>query len=241
MNESREKFQFPSRGFYLVADKILETDYFLSQLKERSGYYEEFGFIFSAFLSAARSVTFSMQAVMSKYPGFDEWYKPRQQQLKNSNLAKFFVDLRNHSQKVGSIPIYHSGTMKDGHLQYRQEFVATADFRTVPEGDVIAISEKYFEKLLGIIGELYRDFDVYVNPRAIFTEKGLQSLNWTIEDLEESLGFPRGWTDIDWNGEDKNTHRLRLLSKHGGDEKLEYFFEKYSVGGTSTQPREKNQ
>ena len=105
MSDQSTKFSFPSRGFYLVVDKVAETDFFLTQLKEYAQYLEEFGFYFSAFVSAARSITFSLQAVMSHYPGFQDWYLTRQEKLKQSELARFFVDLRNHIQKVGGIPI----------------------------------------------------------------------------------------------------------------------------------------
>ncbi|MDD2829255.1 MAG: hypothetical protein PHW18_06740 [Sulfuricurvum sp.] len=77
-----KKFQFPSKGFYIVAAKVGEADYFLKKLQEVQGNYDEFSYILSAFTSAARSITFSLQAVMSKYPNFDTWYIPHQENLK---------------------------------------------------------------------------------------------------------------------------------------------------------------
>lgn len=228
MSDQVNKFTFPARGFYLVADKIAETDFFLSQLKNHAEYSQEFGFYFSAFISAARSITFSLQAVMSHYPGFEEWYPIRQEKLKQSSLARFFVNLRNHVQKVGGIPINHSGFMRDGIISNNQFFVPTEDIKKVPDGEVIDLCHQYLVEVLHLIGECYRDFDVYVDPRAIFTSKGLEKLGWTIEDLEESLGFPRGWTDID-SDDDRDQQRLRVLSRYGGDELLEPFFEKYQV------------
>lgn len=230
MREAKDKFQFPSRGFHLVADKIGEADYFLGKMKQESGACDEFRYLFSAFVSAARSVTFSLQAVMSKYPGFDEWYALRQQRLKDSRLVRFFVDVRNHLQKVGGVPVYFSGSMVEGRVEYFQEFGPTKEIPEVPSGDVVANSESYFRLLLDVINELYRDFAVYVDPREIFTPEGLNTLGWAIEDLEESLEFPKGWTDIDWSGEDKYEQRLKLLSRHGGDEVMEAFFYKYNIG-----------
>jgi hypothetical protein len=73
--------------------------------EQRMGYLPQFEFYLSAFVSAARSVTFALQAVMSKYPGFGEWYPSRRDHLAQSALARFFVTLRNHAQKVGTLPI----------------------------------------------------------------------------------------------------------------------------------------
>ena len=82
---------------------------------------------------------------------------------------------------------------------------------------------------LAIVGECYRDFRSYIDPRAIFTLEGLAKLGWTIEDLEESLGFPRGWTDVTWERSDKSEKRLRALSRYGGDESLDELLDKYGI------------
>ncbi|MCB9986164.1 MAG: hypothetical protein H6865_00800 [Rhodospirillales bacterium] len=68
-----KKFEFPARGFYIVADKVAEADYFLEGLKHKSFHdYNEFGYQFSAFVSAARSITYALQAVMKEYPNFQD-------------------------------------------------------------------------------------------------------------------------------------------------------------------------
>ena len=128
----------------MVADKVAEADYFLSQMKLKATDIHELRFLFSAFVSAARSVTFSLQAVMSGYPDFATWYRPRQERLKQSELATFFVDLRNHLQKVGGAPLSHSGYSQNGRMEWTTEFILTLDFTEVPRGNVIALSESYF-------------------------------------------------------------------------------------------------
>jgi len=224
------KFQFPGRGFHCVADKVAEADYFLGRMKETSADIEEFRFLFSAFVSAARSVTFSLQAVMSEYPNFDSWYQSRQKRLKESRLARFFVDLRNHIQKVGGAPLFHSGSSRNGKLEWATEFIPTPDFDEVPSGDVITLSEAYFRLLLEVLRDCYTDYWAYIDPRAIFTIEGLRTLGWTVEDVEEAVGFPRGWTDITWPEEEKLSARLHVLSRYGGDELMDAFFTKYNIG-----------
>ncbi|MGW8391476.1 hypothetical protein [Pseudoduganella sp. HUAS MS19] len=233
----REKFKFPSRGFYIVADKIAEADYFLEKMRETQFSLFEFSYNLSAFASAARSITFSLQAVMSKYPEFSDWYLPHQLNLKNNELAKYFVNLRNHILKVGEMPVRHAGAMRFGKLRSMSHFVDVDGLRNSPDGEVISLAETYFTDILKVIESCYRDYWAYIDPRAIFTEKGLEILGWTIEDIEEAFGLPRGWTDIPYEGDDKNFQRLRLLERQfGGDEQLEQYFDKYKVGqGAATQ------
>ncbi len=84
--------------------------------------------------------------------------------------------------------------------------------------------------VLEILRECYLDYRAYVDPRAIFTVEGMSQLGWSVEDLEESLGFPRGWTDVPLPKGEKISARLELLSRHGGDELMDAFFEKYEIG-----------
>ena len=116
----------------MVADKVTEADYFLSQMKLNGTDIYELRFLLSVFVSAARSVTFSLQAVMSGYPDFDTWYRPRQERLKQSELATFFVDLRNHLQKIGGAPLFHSGYSQNGRMEWTTDFIPTPDFTEVP-------------------------------------------------------------------------------------------------------------
>ncbi len=99
----------------------------------------------------------------------------------------------------------------------------------MPDGNVINLSEKCLIEVLSIVNECYLDFDVYIDPRALFSTRAMRLLNWSLEDIEEFAGFPRGWTDIDYQDDTlSNTEiRLKLLSKYGGDETLQIFLEKY--------------
>jgi hypothetical protein len=54
-----------------------------------------------AFAASARSVTLAMQAVVGKVDGFSSWYAGRQEALKKDRLARFFVEYRNVSGKIG--------------------------------------------------------------------------------------------------------------------------------------------
>ena len=232
-----DKFEFPSKGFYLVGKKVAESDYFLTKLNASEFYGDEFNFNLSAFCSAARSITFSLQTVMSKFPNFDEWYLPHQQSLKDNEIARFFVDLRNYIQKVGDAPIGYSGTFLNNEMQHHYYFVDNDKLKNVPPGNIINLANEYFMCILKVIEHCYRDYWVYVDPRALFTQEGLEKLGWTIEDVEEAGGFPRGWTHIkNYDGDDLDDQRLKALRRDiQGDEILEAIFKKYEFPVTTNE------
>jgi hypothetical protein len=228
-----EKFIFPNAGIHIVSYKIGEADYFLTKLKNTHSWNEEYNYIFSAYVSALRSITFTLQFVMKKYPGFDSWYSIRQERLRKSSLAKSFVEFRNHAQKTGIIPIAKERSFFEGVFYESDSFYVptNSEIKSVPNGNVVELSERCLIEVLEVIAECYTDFDVYIDPRVLFTERGINALNWTVEDVEEFVGFPRGYTDVPFDyeslGQSKNETRLKALRPHGGDETLQIYLDKY--------------
>lgn len=226
-----KKFKFPNAGIHIVSHKVGEADYFLDQLKKTHSWDYEYNYIFSAFVSALRSITFTLQYVMKKYPDFEEWYQIRQNKLRKSKVAKSFVEFRNHAQKTGIIPIAKQRSFSDGIFYETDQFYVptNSEIRSVPSGNVVELSEKCLIEVLEIVAECYKDFDVYIDPRVLFTKRALNKLKWTIEDLEEFVGFPKGYTDMDYRDSEMSNDeiRLKLLRKQGGDETLQIYLDKY--------------
>lgn len=50
--------------------------------------------------------------------------------------------------------------------------------------------------LLDIIYDCYQIFGYDIDPDRYYTIENLKRLNLSIEDFEEQLGFPRGWTSM---------------------------------------------
>jgi len=50
--------------------------------------------------------------------------------------------------------------------------------------------------ILWIVLDAYRKFSFHIDERWYFTVENFQRLGKSIEDAEQELGFPRGWTDI---------------------------------------------
>lgn len=226
-----EKFTFPNAGIHIVSYKIGEADYFLTKLKSTHSWDEEYNYIFSAYVSALRSITFTLQFVMKKYPDFESWYPARQEKLRKSSLAKSFVEFRNQAQKTGIIPIAKERSFFEGVFYESDQFYVptNSEIKSVPVGNVAELSEQCLIEVLEVVAECYKDFDVYIDPRVLFTERALQKLNWTIEDLEEFVGVPRGYTDLDYEDSELSNEeiRLKLLRRQGGDETLQVYIDKY--------------
>ncbi len=167
---------------------------------------------------------------MDEIPGFSDWYSVERVELQKSSLAKFFVQLRNHLQKVGSIPVVQSGKFDGETFISAAYFVPIiSDLEEVPEGEVLDLCHLYFREVLKLVGKAYRRFDIYTNPHALFTQRALEILNWSIEDLEEALGFPRGWTQVPDGEGNNDAERLVALSTLAGDEEMEQWLLKYSI------------
>jgi hypothetical protein len=79
--------------------KYNEAEYFLGMMKENDEDRQRFKYNLSAFLSAARSVTFVLQKESSKNPEFKEWYSKKQKWMKGDAVFKFFVGKRNYVLK----------------------------------------------------------------------------------------------------------------------------------------------
>ncbi len=70
------------RSFDLVDFKVLEAHYFLEKM-EGFVVFPEINYLFSAFVSANRSITFCLQAVLKSLEGFESWYATQQKDLKS--------------------------------------------------------------------------------------------------------------------------------------------------------------
>lgn len=188
------------RSFQIVEQKVRETEFFLDKLEKSSLDIIAAQYYLSAFLSASRSITFTIQSSLNDLEGFREWYKKEQEKLKENQLAKYFVFARNHSQKVGFYPIGSGRTYKDEEGKLRMKIYFTYWYtdknQYVPEMDVIESCKLYFKELLKIVRECYQKFGARIDPNFRYTEEGMKALNMTIEDVEEENGFPRGWTSM---------------------------------------------
>jgi len=202
------------RSFGLVDDKLFEADFFFDQLRTTRDFFAARCY-FSAFTAAARSVTFAMQSCLSDVPGFAQWYAACQDRLRADPVAQFFQRARTESQHVGINPV-SAGSFDRESARF---FAPSA-----PEQDVHLAARKYMTLLVRLVRECYDTFGTTIDPDQYYTIANLAVRGLSIEDVEEELGFPRGWTDLPGAS---NADRLHALRREVPMSTVSTLFDKY--------------
>lgn len=177
----------------LVEERLLEAKYFARRVAKQSD-RDRLGYELNAFLAAARSVTFLLQKEMARVSGFAEWWDGQRHVLSRDPAAAFFLKLRNFSQKEGRISLV-GGSLSAGRWSYR--FAGNAE-RVPPallNRDVADCCHEHVAKLSRIVLACAEVFPYQTCPRKALTPAGLAALQLSFEDLEETLGLPRGWAE----------------------------------------------
>lgn len=191
-----------ARSFGIVEEKLHETEFFLEKLRESCDISAGARYYFSAFISAARSVTLALQATMKDVSGFPKWYESAQIELKSDPLASFFKELRNDSihkglNRLNKVTEEHlrEHLLSQSHGQHNHVIIlpnlhGKGETTLV---DAVSASEVYFELLLEVVYECYVRFKCVVDPRWYFTRNNFLSMGKTFEDAVAELGYPAGW------------------------------------------------
>jgi hypothetical protein len=188
-------------------ERLLEAEYFLAHLPRLSGI--EYQFELNTFLSASRNVTFQLQKAMAHVPGFPEWYGRQQQEMKADAAMRFFVELRNVSQKQG--PVSYIGSYL-GNGAWTHHFVGSPD--PVPAEltgkDITVGCAVHLVKLANVLAGCVQEFPFHTCPARALTEQGMANLGYDWADAEIAAGFPPGWTDVEGVPAGERLHMLSL-------------------------------
>lgn len=193
------------RSFGLVEDKLFEAEFFLNRLEESPNHSFEVKCYFSAFVSAARSITFSLQSCMKGVPEFDFWYKGIQTTLRRNALSLYFVSARNAALHEGRNPANEIPLelLEDAlFLQLHKEskpLLAIPGLSNKDEPSLIDANEachKYFKILLSIVYECYSRFKTTVDPRWYLTEDNFTQMAKTFSDALVEMGYPHEWAEM---------------------------------------------
>lgn len=174
-------------------EKLLEAEHFLARMTASDGL--EFQFELNAFLSASRSLTFVLQKTLSGVPGFTVWYEQQQVRMKADAAMRFFLELRNISQKQGPVS-FVGGSLPGGRWTYR--FVGRP--LAVPEEllgrDIGECCAAHLTKLAILLAECVSAFPFHSCPARAFTEEGMVALGCGWQEVEVALGLPPGYTEV---------------------------------------------
>lgn len=80
-----------AHSFGIVEDKLREAEFFLGHLRRSSHLSFDGRCFFSAFVSAARSVTLAMQASLKGVGDFDQWYEVDATQVCTEYFTSFSI------------------------------------------------------------------------------------------------------------------------------------------------------
>ena len=223
-----------SRSFEVVEEKLYETHFFLEKLRVSSPIGCDARYYFSAFVSAARSITLALQATMSGVTEFDLWYTSAQNKLKVDPLACFFKEIRNDSIHKGLNPLNHV-TVEHLHEHLTSQMRGNDNSHvivlpciqgsdsTVLSNDAVQECEIYFKSLLEIIFECYDRFKCTVDTRWYFTSDNFLAMDKTFRDAVIELEFPSDWVDCAPEGDD----RWRALRKQQPPCQINDLFSRY--------------
>lgn len=187
----------------LVEEKLLEAKYFVARMM-RCANPNFFAFELNAFLSASRSVVFLIRKEMMRVPGFKEWWAERESRLNDDPAFAFFRDLRNFSQKEGRVRLVGHGlnASKLGRWRWEHEFVSgsVAVPASLRGRDAIDACRMHLGSLAALGLEVAKAFPIHSCPRNALTPAGVAALGLDLDDVDEAMGLPRGWTrlDRDW-------------------------------------------
>lgn len=184
-----------NRSISVVEYKVQQTEFFLNRLSESGSNMFAVQCFTDAFANSARTITFSIQAVVGKVDGFEEWYKERQERLKQDALAQFFKEYRNVSSKIGETCVRGGSFWKGPNSELNQlyYFGTIPDLDKVPITDVFEACLKYFKTLLQIVYEAFSDFKYELDDRWYFTAENFHRNRRNIDDALIEIGFPAGW------------------------------------------------
>ncbi len=120
-------------------------------------------YYFSAFSSAARSVTFVLQYVAKDIPEFDAWYSQVRNEQAKDPISKFLLEARNEALKTGVHPIaqgkMHQAPDGSTRLAHFFLYIGHNPPAEVPTKDVISICTHQMTKLVAIVNDFFCRFE----------------------------------------------------------------------------------
>jgi len=179
----------------LVEERLFEADYFARRVRRSRA--EELHYNLNAFLSAARSVTFLLQKEMAHIPGFREWLTQKQDELRADPVARFFLLLRNFSQKEGRVStVGFTGPGMGRRWTYRFAGQEPAMPAALYDRDVVECCFEHVAKLARLTLEFAEAFPFHSCPHRALTAQGIAALGVSLADIAASVGLPEGWLEV---------------------------------------------
>ena len=181
------------QSLLLVEERLVEAAFWTDEMRYAPG--EVFGYQLNAFLSSARSVTFLLQKEFSTVPGFAEWWEERRGEMRRDAAARFFLEMRNYSQKQGRVAVAGSSFDTETEIVRIHCFAGTSE--PIPESlrhrNIADCCREHVAKLASLTLRTAETFPFHSCPRKALTVEGIKALGIKLEDIESALGLPVGF------------------------------------------------
>jgi hypothetical protein len=158
--------------------KLREAEYFLSKMKETLEHDNHFYYNLSAFLAAARSITYYMQKQYRHRNGFSKWYCPKQIDMEADPELKYLNKAR--------VEAIHTETIETGATRIKPSPIGlTIGEKGTPETEQVKEAEskpstQSSPKTVRRFFPEFKGMDVIE-----FGEKQLAKLSKVVEDCEK--------------------------------------------------------
>ena len=174
----------------VVEERLAEADFFARRFAQCQPYIASY--FLNAFLSSARSVTFLLQKEMAHVDGFDAWWAAQRAAMSGDKVARFFLELRNFSQKQGRVSLASSKTGGPRSRSWTYRFVGTTT--SVPHEllgvDAAESCVGHVAKLARIVLACMKGFPFHTCASRALSVEGAQALGLNARSTFEALGYP---------------------------------------------------
>jgi hypothetical protein len=213
------------KNYFSIGEKLKEVDFFFEKMKLSEHAIDELNFYFSAFVSAARSVTFVMQYVGSDLEGFYTWYALIQQELRENKIAKFLLEARNEHLKRGVQPIASGSVLNLPNSQQKLlhffTYIGSEPPAEVPVLDAITVCAIHMGTTTSLVKKFYERFSTQFHVPSQSIETALRYFSELAGELSK-LGFPQELFDT--------VIKSGVIQEHAAKnpcEAIEHLIEKY--------------
>jgi hypothetical protein len=187
-------------SFERVEEKQTEMGFFLSRLAECELNMFAFRCYFSAFASSAMSVLYALESARKRIdPHFRAWYEPRRAKLiEEDPITSYVLERRSESIHTGETRV-RSGLFrpqKNGKPMVEHFFSLGWQRAERIDVDVLTACRHTHDAIAHLVLEVLDAFP-HLSPDYFMDEETLKREGLTVEDIEESMGLPRGWTFIE--------------------------------------------
>ena len=205
----------------LAGDKLAEARFFLAQLQDAGGDSFAVRCLFSATASAAYSALEALKAAASRERAFAVWVAARLDELRADTIASYVLDRRNENTHIGETRVRSARLpIGEGVPDVEHHFRLDPSKTEPLDVDIVTATAHLVELVSATLEGARADFRHHT--RAWLLEPTRRNEGMSIEDVEERLGFPRGWSDIHGATEDQ---RLKALASTSPPPVLDSRFE----------------